>query len=142
MILNIDLHEAESWTAIKIHPAAVAIMLKVFQRMFVGKELSRNPEWVSSVATSRSCIMEQGVDVGYTQLKFCTEHSPACMAAAVALTRYPWFLRPIVAPFVPQMRELKRRFNKLVSFVEPIHNASPAHFFSKAPVHLEVISHA
>jgi hypothetical protein len=66
MILKIDLHEAESWTAIKIHPAAVAIMLKVFQRMFVGKELSRNPEWVSSVATSRSCIMEKGVDVGYT----------------------------------------------------------------------------
>jgi hypothetical protein len=45
---SIDLRQADSWTAIKIHPAAVAIMLKVFQRMFVGKELSRNPEWVSS----------------------------------------------------------------------------------------------
>lgn len=52
------------------------------------------------------------------------EHSPVAMAASVALSKWPWFARPVVAEFLPEMRELRRRFNKLASFIEPLHKVS------------------
>lgn len=55
------------------------------------------------------------------QMKYCTEHSAAAMRAAVALSKWDPILRPVAAMFIPEMRDLRRRFNILRDFVTPIH---------------------
>ncbi|KAF4546137.1 Cytochrome p450 monooxygenase [Lasiodiplodia theobromae] len=93
--------ECSDWTGFPLHQAMCKIMLRVYQTVFVGGELARNETW----------------------MKYCTEHSAAAMRAAVALSKWDPILRPVAALFIPEMRDLRRRFNILRDFVAPIHKA-------------------
>ncbi|OKL62751.1 hypothetical protein UA08_01300 [Talaromyces atroroseus] len=86
---------------ISVHQLTTTIFLHVFERLFLGKELGRNPEW----------------------MKLSAEHSGAAFTAAFALSKYHWMIRPVAARFVPEMRRLRSLNATLEQYIQPLHQA-------------------
>lgn len=78
---------ADSWKPVKIRGAMSRVASLMSGRAFVGLPLSRDPDWVEAT-------------VNYTQ-----DVSRAWMK----LIMIPWFLRPLVAPFLSQVKNLLRQ---------------------------------
>ena len=82
-------------------PMAAIILESVARasnRMFGGKVLSKNKEWV------RTTI----------------EYADAGFMAALKIKRYPYYLRYLVAPFVPEIQQIKRHHELARKVIVPI----------------------
>lgn len=71
------------WTPVKVRAALSRVASIMSGRAFVGLPLSRDPEWIEATVT-------------YTQN---VSH------AWMVLKMTPWFIRPIVAPFLKQVQQ-------------------------------------
>ena len=67
-------------------------------RMFGGKALSKNKEWV----------------------KTTIEYADAGFMAALKIKKYPYYLRYLVAPFVPEIQQIKRHHELARRVIVPI----------------------
>lgn len=85
--INNNIGECKDWTPITVRRAMSRVASILSGRAFVGLPLSRDEAWVEAT-------------VNYTG-----DVSKAWMV----LRLLPWFIRPFIAPFLPQVRSLKKQ---------------------------------
>ncbi|KAF5851662.1 hypothetical protein GGP41_000415 [Bipolaris sorokiniana] len=76
------------WTEVDVVDRITQIVARVSSRMFGGTTLSRNKEWIQS------------------SIDFATDG----FIGAQALKKYPEFLKPVIARFVPAIQNIKRHY--------------------------------
>ena len=81
-----ELGKPKEWTAIPVHAKMLRFVAILSGRVFVGLPLSREEEWIQA-------------SINYTR---------DCMAIAYASQKWNSLLRPIVAPFLPEVRKAQR----------------------------------
>ena len=87
-----------SWTPVRVRKAMSRVSSLMSGRAFVGLPLSRDPEWVEAT----------------------TNYTQDVSRAWMVLTPLPWFMRSILAPFLPQVRSLKRQKKINVEKLAPL----------------------
>jgi gliotoxin biosynthesis cytochrome P450 monooxygenase len=75
----------DGWTAVKVSGKLVKAVARISARVFVGLPLCRDEEWVK------------------TTIKFTEDIAKA----RKSISKYPFFLRPFITPFLPECRQLK-----------------------------------
>ncbi len=97
---SIDQHigGCSEWTPLSAYRLGVSYNLRIFERVFVGLDLCRNNQWNEA----------------------CMGYSTSAIATAAALMKYPWWQRPLVAPFLQETSSLKTHIDALESFLRPI----------------------
>lgn len=108
-----SIRKCEDWTAIKPRGTMSRIASLMSGRAFVGLPLSRDEAWVEAT-------------VGYTG---------DVSRAWLVLRLIPWFIRPIVAPFLHQVKSLKRQKKINEQFLAPLLKAKqdPARKIEEGP---------
>lgn len=103
-----ELGKPEEWTAIPLHAKVLRFVAILSGRVFVGLPLSREEEWIQA-------------SINYTR---------DCMAVAYASQKCNAMLRPIIAPFLPQVRKAQKdlkfardKMAPIVAEVLSLHNA-------------------
>ncbi|KAF2086784.1 cytochrome P450 [Saccharata proteae CBS 121410] len=86
------------WTPIVINKMLLNIVAQVSARVFVGEPLCRNQRWID-------------ISRDYTVLAFAGAH---------AIKKWKPWMRPFVAPFVPELRDLERVRGEALKFMAPI----------------------
>ena len=76
------------WTEVDVVDRITQIVARVSSRMFGGTTLSRNKEWIQS------------------SINFATDG----FIGAQALKKYPEFLKPVIARFIPAIQEIKNHY--------------------------------
>ncbi|KAJ5039047.1 uncharacterized protein L3040_006718 [Drepanopeziza brunnea f. sp. 'multigermtubi'] len=94
----------EDWTPISIYGKLTRIVALLSGRVFVGRPLSRQEEWIQT----------------------SVEYTYYTMLARDAIIAYPAFLRSIVAPFVPELQKLKKLRVRGSELMKPILDAQMA----------------
>ena len=90
--------DCEDWTPVKINSKLVNMVAKITGRIFVGPELCRNKEYLDSA------------------INYPTE----LVSAAQAVKQTRPFLRPWLAPRLPEVRKLDETERKAKQMLEPI----------------------
>ncbi|KAF4910820.1 Ent-kaurene oxidase [Colletotrichum fructicola] len=78
----------DDWTEVDVVDRITQIVARVSSRMFGGTTLSRNKEWIQS------------------SIDFATDG----FIGAQALKKYPEFLKPVVARFIPAIQNIKNHY--------------------------------
>ncbi|KAH0426614.1 cytochrome p450 [Colletotrichum camelliae] len=78
----------DDWTEVDVVDRITQIVARVSSRMFGGTTLSRNREWIQS------------------SIDFATDG----FIGAQALKKYPEFLKPVVARFIPAIQNIKNHY--------------------------------
>lgn len=86
------------WNSIKVRHVMSRIASVLSGRAFVGLPLSRDPEWIEAT----------------------TNYTQNVSMAWMGLGSLPWFIRPILAPFLPQVRALKQQRQINVEKLAPL----------------------
>ena len=94
----------EDWTPVVLYPKLTRIVALLSGRVFVGRPLSRQEEWIQAT------------------INFTVDS----VGAKDAILKYPVFLRPFVAPFLPQIRRVKKYRAEGGKLLEPMLKASLA----------------
>ncbi|KAI4279911.1 MAG: hypothetical protein L6R35_006004 [Caloplaca aegaea] len=90
--------ECDDWTEVAVADTFTHLVGRVSSRMFGGTKLSRHKEWVNTTITF-------AVD-GF--------------AAAQKIKRYPKFLRPIAARFIPEITNIKNHYKLAHNLLIPL----------------------
>lgn len=88
----------EEWTSVPVYKTIVDIVAKVTGRVFVGPELSKHPVYLDSA-------------INYTV---------DLMTAVDAIKKVRPFLRPLLAPRLPQVRRLREKEKQATEYLRPI----------------------
>ena len=88
----------EDWTEVYINQKLVDVVAKVSGRIFVGPELCQNPEYL---------------DLG-------SNYTIDLMNAVTALKKVRPWLKPFLAPRLPEVVQLRKREKQLTDFLRPI----------------------
>ncbi|KAF9761122.1 hypothetical protein IL306_003955 [Fusarium sp. DS 682] len=88
----------DDWKPVHVHDAIVNIVARVSSRMFGGVDLSRNKEWVDST------------------INFALDG----FVGAQAIKKYPPFVRPFVAKFIPALTKIKQHHATAQRVIVPI----------------------
>lgn len=82
--LDKNIGDCPHWRAVPVYPTLLNVISLVSGRAFVGLPLSRDPEWTEAT-------------INFTR---------DVIAAMVSVRRLPAFLRPLVSPWLPELRNL------------------------------------
>lgn len=96
--LNKELGECQDWTPLVLYGAVVRIVALLSGRVFVGRPLSRNEEWIEA-------------SINYTR---------DAVNARQAVVKWPFYLRRIVAPFLPEIRGAKQYSARGAKLLGPV----------------------
>jgi hypothetical protein len=98
---NRELGACEEWTSFVLYEKLVRTIAFLSGRVFVGRPLSRDEDWIDS-------------SVNYTR---------DCMLAREAVFKKPAFLQPFVAPFLPEIRNVKHHKARATKLLRPMVDA-------------------
>ncbi|KAF4633486.1 hypothetical protein G7Y89_g4629 [Cudoniella acicularis] len=96
--LNQEFGPCEDWTPIAPYGKLARIVALLSGRVFVGRPLSREEEWIDST----------------------TKFAADCAASRLATLKWKIWLRPFVAPFIPEIRRLNRHKSRGAQLLAPI----------------------
>jgi len=96
--LNQEFGPCEDWTSIKLYGQLARIVALLSGRVFVGRPLSREEEWIDST----------------------TKFTADCSASRLAVLRWKNWLRPVVAPFLPEIRAVNRHKSRGAQLLAPV----------------------
>lgn len=96
--MNLELPQTSDWTEVNINNKLLRIVAMVSGRVFVGPELCREEAYLDAA-------INYTIDV---------------MTAVTIVTFIPRLLRPIVCPFLPQIKKLNQRIQEADDFLRPI----------------------
>ena len=82
--LNQELGPCDTWTSVILYPKLARIVALLSGRVFVGRPLSRNENWLAS----------------------SIQYTIDCDGARRAVLKYPSLLRRFIVPFLPEIRRL------------------------------------
>jgi hypothetical protein len=88
----------EDWTSHNVYHKLTRIVALLSGRVFVGRPLSRDEEWINAT----------------------TSYSMACVKAGDACAKYHPILRPIVGPFLPEVIDLKKHRQRGADMLKPL----------------------
>ncbi|KAI9927419.1 hypothetical protein ASPWEDRAFT_175021 [Aspergillus wentii DTO 134E9] len=88
----------EEWSPIQLYPKLLRIIALLSGRVFVGRPLCRDEEWIHS------------------SVNFTVD----CFAAREEVGKYHWILRPIVARFIPRVQAISRHLANARRLLKPI----------------------
>ncbi|EKG12712.1 Cytochrome P450 [Macrophomina phaseolina MS6] len=91
----------DDWTEVPVVDCITQIVARVSGRMFGGTELSRNREWVQT-----------SIDFAHDSFN-----------AAQKLKKFPGWLRPVVAQFLPAIRRIRSRYRAAERAAVPLLDA-------------------
>jgi len=74
-----------NWTGVEVYHSLLNTVARISARVFVGLPLCRDNDWI----------------------KITTHFTEDVVAGFNAISKYPFFIRPVVAPFIPELRALK-----------------------------------
>ena len=94
---------------------AIDLNLRIFERVFVDLDLCRNKDWVPFPPY---CLPMLSAET--SQNNACKGYSTSAIATAAALMGYRWWLRPFVAPFLKESKDLNRHIRALQSHLHPL----------------------
>ncbi|KAF7944091.1 hypothetical protein EAE96_010501 [Botrytis aclada] len=98
--LDTELGTCESWTKVVLLEKALRIVALISGRVFVGRPLSRNEEW----------------------LQASIDYTTDCIRAKDAAAEWPAWTRYFVAPFLPEIRKVQAHTNKAAELLKPLIN--------------------
>lgn len=87
----------EGWTAVKVFEKLIKTVARISARVFVGLPLCRDEEW----------------------LKVTTKYTEDILNARKTISKYPFFLRPFIAPFLPECRLLRNDRRRAAKMLAP-----------------------
>lgn len=90
----------ESWTKVVLLQKVLRIVALISGRVFVGRPLSRNEEWLQT-------------SINYTA---------DCIKAKNAVVQWPAWTRYFVAPFLPEIQKVQAHTNKAAQLLKPVIN--------------------
>jgi len=96
-----ELGSCEDWTPIPVYPKMARIMALLSGRVFVGRPLSREEEWIQASIT----------------------FTFSCTQARLAITAYHEWTRGIVAYFLPEIKKVKEFKKRGAQLLQPIVDA-------------------
>ncbi|KXJ94825.1 cytochrome P450 [Microdochium bolleyi] len=96
--MEVELPQTSEWTEFVLSPKLYRIVAQASGRIFIGPELCRKEEYLDAA-------INYTIDV---------------MIAVFIVLYMPTWLRPLLAPWVPQVRKLKQRRQKAKDFLVPI----------------------
>jgi hypothetical protein len=99
---NKELGPCEDWTPVVLYGAMARVVALLSGRVFVGRPLSRNEEWINA-------------SINYTMDAVKAQH---------AIAKWPVYLRDIVAPFLPEIRGVKQYGARGAKLLAPILKAT------------------
>ncbi|ROT39567.1 cytochrome P450 [Sodiomyces alkalinus F11] len=85
-------------TTLPVHDFCIGLCFALYQRIFVGKELARDPEWKAA----------------------CVELGLSSVGVAGSLMRVPTWLRPAAATFMSGPRHVKANVRRMEAKIRPI----------------------
>lgn len=88
----------KSWSTQMMHPKVTKMSALMLSRIFIGRPISRRPDWLRSA-------------IGYTM---------DLMRARHALNKYPYWLRLIIGRFLPEVRQMKFHLDNGRKILKPI----------------------
>ncbi|KAK6582394.1 hypothetical protein PZA11_004802 [Diplocarpon coronariae] len=98
---NKEFGPCKDWTSFKLYGKVTRLVALLSGRVFVGQPLCREEEWIEA-------------SIMYTFY---------AIAARNAVNAYPAFLRSIVAPFIPELKKLKKFRDRGAELLKPILDA-------------------
>lgn len=101
---NKELGPCEDWTPVVLYGAMARIVALLSGRVFVGRPLSRNQEWIDA-------------SINYTM---------DAVKAREAIAKWPVYLRGFIAPFLPEIRSLKQYGARGAKLLGPVLKATLA----------------
>ncbi|GAP87065.1 putative cytochrome p450 [Rosellinia necatrix] len=96
--VSINMGESTEWREIMLMPAIRDVTARMSSRVFVGKELARNEDFLEIVK-------------GYTV------HT---MAAMIKLSRYPVNIRPYIGWLFPECRRVRDYYSRTQKLIDPV----------------------
>lgn len=99
--MRIELPQSPSWSEVKINDKLLRIVAMASGRIFIGPELCRDEAYLDAA-------------INYTI---------DLMTAVHIISFMPVWLRPFLAPFIPQIKKLKQRIDEADAFLRPIVSA-------------------
>ncbi|TDZ30058.1 Cytochrome P450 monooxygenase BOA7 [Colletotrichum spinosum] len=85
--MDIELHDvgSEQWSTKMLHMSVTKMSALMLSRIFIGRPISRRPEWLRSA-------------IGYTI---------DLMRARHALNKYPYWMRLLIGKYVPEVKQMQ-----------------------------------
>ena len=93
-----ELGPCEDWTLVPVYQKMTRIVTLLSGRVFVGRPLSREEEWID-------------INISYTLF---------CMQARAAIEAYPAWMRDIVAPYLKEVKSLWQFKRKGAMLLKPM----------------------
>jgi hypothetical protein len=94
----------EDWTTIRLYGALSRVVALLSSLVFVGRPLSRKDEWLNLIIT----------------------YTGSVMSARVAVKKFPVLLRTFVAPFLKEVKNVRRYVTRGAELLDPILKAKLA----------------
>lgn len=92
------LGECKEWTPVPVYTSLLRIIALLSGSVFVGLPLCRDEEWIHAT-------------INYTVDAFADKEE---------IARYHWLLRPIIAPFIPKVRAIRRHQATARRLLKPV----------------------
>ncbi|KZL75804.1 cytochrome p450 oxidoreductase [Colletotrichum incanum] len=98
--MDIELKDVgpEEWSTKMLHMSVTKISALMLSRIFIGRPISRRPEWLRSA-------------IGYTM---------DLMRARHALNRYPYWLRLFIGKYLPEVKQMQSHLESGKTILMPI----------------------
>jgi hypothetical protein len=106
---NKELGPCQDWTPVVLYGAMARIVALLSGRVFVGRPLSRNEEWIDA-------------SINYTM---------DSIKARNAIAKWPVYLRRFVVPFLPEIRSVKQYSARGGKLLDPILKATLEKVYSE-----------
>lgn len=89
---------SDSWSTQMLHPKITKMSALMLSRIFIGRPISRRPDWLRSA-------------IGYTM---------DLMRARHALNKYPYWMRLVIGRFLPEVRQMRFHLENGRKILQPI----------------------
>ncbi|KAF9884285.1 hypothetical protein FE257_001915 [Aspergillus nanangensis] len=86
---------------VKVRDFTSELCLHIYEMAYVGLDLARDPAWLDN----------------------CLKYPPVLIHGGMEILSYSWWLRPLVAPFLPGLRGIRAHRQLTADMLRPLHMA-------------------
>ena len=109
-VLEREMGNSEEWTTLRLHQFVVNVVSRLVAGVFVGPRFTYDDEWTD---------LSLGLSTGL-------------IVARDAIKRWPKFMQPLVAHYIPEANAVNRHITKMAEKVRPVIETSLAEIAAKS----------
>ena len=106
----------KDWSEIDVSTQILRLICRVSGRAFVGTELYRNEEWID-ISCKVGTVSEDPCSIGAYQMH---KYTRDIFLAALKLRAVPFFIRPLIAVLISDLRRVYHHNDRARALVQPI----------------------